>query len=141
MLKVVEIMTRYVDFLAADATARDAAVMMGELDVGAVPVGSAERLEGVVTDRDVLYRVVASGLDPNAVRVAEIMSRPVVSCTEEDTVRTALELMASHHIRRMPVLDTRGHVAGWVTLADLSRKLLVDSARLQGALSAMDELA
>ena len=48
----------------ADASAQDAAELMGEIDVGALPVGSAERLLGVVTDRDILYRVVAKGLDP-----------------------------------------------------------------------------
>ena len=139
MLKVVEIMTRYVEFLPPDATVRDAAVLMGELDVGAVPVGTAEELAGVVTDRDILYRVVVAGLDPGVVTVSEILSRPVVGCSEDDTVRTAMDLMAAHHIRRLAVRDTRGVVSGWVTLADLSRKLLVDSDRLQRALVAMDD--
>ena len=58
--RIVDVMTRYVEFLEPDATAQDAAVMMGELEIGSVPVGSAEQVEGIVTDRDILYRVVAA---------------------------------------------------------------------------------
>ena len=136
---VSEMMTRYVEFIAPDATVREAAVMMGELDVGGLPVGTPERMEGVLTDRDVLFRVVAGGLQPETARVAEVMSRPVVSCGETDGVGVAMDLMASHHIRRLPVLDQRGHVAGWVTLADLSRALLIESGSLQTALQGLED--
>ena len=136
---VSDVMTRYVEFVAPDATVRDAAVLMGELDVGGLPVGSPERIEGVLTDRDVLFRVVAGGLQPDVALVAEVMSRPVVSCAQSDDVRVAMDLMASHHIRRLPVLDQRDHVAGWVTLADLSRTLLIESGSLQAALQGLEE--
>ena len=133
MLKVLDVMTRHVEFLEPDATVRDAAVMMGDLDVGALPVGSAERLEGVVTDRDILYRVIAAGLD-GTTPVSDILSRPPVTCAEDDTLEAAMALLAAHHIRRLPVRDQQGGIAGWVTLADLSRKLLVESGELQAAL-------
>jgi CBS domain-containing protein len=139
MLRVSDVMTTYVEFIEPAATVKEAAEMMGDLDVGALPVGSTERVEGVVTDRDILYRVVAAGLDPNRVSVREIVSRPVVFCLEDDTVRSAMDAMAANHIRRMPVQDTAGRVTGWVTLADLARKLLVDSDTLQGALTALTD--
>jgi CBS domain-containing protein len=101
---------------------QEAAAMMGELDVGALPVGAPERLEGVLTDRDILYRVVARGLDCAAVRVRDVLTTPVLSCRAEDDVRDAMDLMAAHHIRRLPVRDAAGRVVGWVTLADLSRR-------------------
>ena len=139
MLRASDVMTTYVEFIDPAATVKEAAEMMGDLDVGALPAGSAERVEGVLTDRDILYRVVAAGLDPNRVRVREIVSRPVVFCLEDDTVRSAMDVMAANHIRRMPVQDAAGRVAGWVTLADLARKLLVDSGTLQGALAALTD--
>ena len=115
--------------------------MMGELDVGGIPVGSPQRLEGIVTDRDILFRLVARGLDSNATKVREIVSRPVVACGEDDSTKTVMDLMAAHHIRRMPVRNAEGIVSGWITLADLSRKLLVDSDTLQTALRDMTETA
>ncbi|MGK7869483.1 CBS domain-containing protein [Falsiroseomonas sp. E2-1-a20] len=132
-------MSRDVEFLAADVPVSEAAVMMGELEVGAVPVGTADRLEGVVTDRDILYRVVAKGLDCSVVRVREVMTRPVFACGEDDSVQAAMDLMASHHIRRMPVRDAQGLVVGWITLGDLSRRLLLDSGHLQQALREVTE--
>lgn len=139
MLRVSDLMTTYVEFIEPEATVKEAAEMMGELEVGALPAGSADRIEGVVTDRDILYRVVAAGLDPTRVRVREVLSRPVVACGEDDAVQSAMDVMAANHIRRMPVQDAAGRVVGWVTLADLARKLLVDSGTLQGALKALTD--
>ena len=139
MLRVSDVMTTYVEFIGPEATVKEAAEMMGELEVGALPAGSADRVEGVVTDRDILYRVVAAGLDPTQVRVRDVLSRPVVACGEEDAVQAAMDIMAANHIRRMPVRDAAGRVVGWVTLADLARKLLVDSGTLQGALKALTD--
>ena len=138
-MKISDLMSRYVEFIEGDASVKDAAVMMGELDVGGIPVGSPQRLEGIVTDRDILFRVVARGLDPNVTKAREIVSRPVVACGAADSTKTVMDLMAAHHTRRMPVRDAEGLVSGWITLADLSRKLLVDSDTLQTALRDMTE--
>ena len=104
-------------------------------------LGAADRLEGILTDRDVLYRVVARGLNPNAVRVREVASQPVSACGEDDAVEAAMDLMAAHHVRRLPVRDAAGRVVGWVTLADLARQLLVGSDALQTALRSLAEPA
>lgn len=138
-MKVSEVMSRDVEFIDGEATVADAAVMMGELEVGALPVGTAERLQGIVTDRDILYRVVAKGLDSAAVRIREVMTRPVIGCGEDEPIQAVMDLMASHHIRRMPVRDAAGVVTGWVTLADLSRRLLLDSGTLQASLREVTE--
>jgi CBS domain-containing protein len=140
-MKVSDLMNRDVEFIDADALVQEAAVMMGELDVGALPVGTPDDLEGIVTDRDILYRVVAQGLDGSAVRVRDVLSRPVIACSEDDTVQAVMDLMATHHVRRMPVRDPQGRVSGWITLADLSRKLLLDSAALQASLRHLTEAA
>ena len=138
-MRISDLMNRYVEFIDADALIKEAAVMMGELEVGALPVGSPDDIEGIVTDRDILYRVVARGLDCSAVRVRDVLSRPVIACNEDDTVQAVMDLMATHHIRRMPVRDPQGRISGWITLADLSRKLLLDSAALQGSLRELTE--
>ena len=137
--RVADFMSTDVEFIAADATVQDAAVLMGEIEVGALPVGSPDRLEGVVSDRDILYRLVARGRDPAAVAVREVMSRPVVSCRSTDKIRTAMDLMAANHVRRLAVTNEGGTVVGWLTLADLSRRLLVDQPAVQSALQAVTE--
>ncbi|WP_372624405.1 CBS domain-containing protein [Falsiroseomonas sp.] len=134
-MRVAEVMTREVEFIAPDAPVSAAAELMGELDVGALPVGGPGDLRGIVTDRDLLYRVVARGLDAGRVRVAEVLSAPVVTCREEDTLQAVLDLMAANHLRRLPVLDAGGRVTGWVTLADLARAMLHGNPALQSALA------
>ena len=140
-MKISEIMTSGTEFLDGASTVQEAAEMMGELDVGALPVGTAEHMLGVLTDRDILYRLVARGLDATATTAAEVMTTPVIACDVDDTVSGVMDAMASHHIRRMPVQDARGRVVGWVTLADLSRKLLLESEALQGFMHQMTERA
>jgi CBS domain-containing protein len=140
-MKVVDVMSGAIEFLPSDASAKEAAELMGELDVGALPVGTPEVIEGMLTDRDILFRVVAAGLDPTVVRAGEITSRPAISCEEGDPLQTAMDLMMANHIRRLPVRDDRGRITGIVTLADVARKLLVDSDTLQAALSGLTEAA
>lgn len=140
-MRVDEIMARHVEFIDGDAPVTEAAELMGELDVGALPVGAPDDLEGIVTDRDILYRVVAKGLDGAAVRVRDVASRPVIGCGGDDTVQAAMDLMAAHHVRRLVVRGDGGRVVGWITLADLARQLLVESGPLQEALRGLTEPA
>jgi CBS domain-containing protein len=133
MMTVGEVMTRHVEFVAPGASAQDAAALMGELDVSSLPVGTADALQGVITDRDLLYRVVAEGKDPRQTRVADVATRLVFTCRAEDPVNAAMDLMAAHNIRRLPVLDGE-RVVGWLTLSDLARRLLVDSTVVQAGL-------
>jgi CBS domain-containing protein len=134
-MRVADLMTREVEFIAPDAPVAAAAELMGELDVGALPVGGPAELRGIVTDRDLLYRVVARGLDAGQVRVAEVLSAPVITCRPEDGVAAVLDLMAANHLRRLPVVDAGGRVVGWITLGDLARAMLLDSPALQAALA------
>ena len=125
-------MSRDVEFIAPDASVQ-------EIEVGALPAGTAQRIEGVVTDRDILYRLVARGQDPVQTRVRDILSRPVITCSANDTLQAAMDLMAANHIRRLPVQDDTGVIIGWITLADISRRLLVEDVPLQTALKHLTE--
>ena len=133
-MKVADLMARHVEFIDADATVQDTAALMGELDVSALPVGSAEKLQGIITDRDILYRVVAEGKDPRRTTVLQIATKSVFSCRPDDTLTAAMDVMAAQNIRRLPVLDEAQRVVGWLTLSDLSRHLLVEREVVQTAL-------
>lgn len=138
-MKVTELMTRHVEFIEPDATAQEAAALMGELDVSALPVGSPDDLKGVITDRDLLYRVVAEGKDPKRTRVSEVATKLVFTCRGDDPLTAAMDLMASHNIRRLPVLEDE-RVVGWLTLSDVSRRLLVDSEVVQDGLKGLTDV-
>jgi CBS domain-containing protein len=122
-MKVADVMTRHVEFIEVEATAQEAASLMGELDVSALPIGSPQDLKGLITDRDLLYRVA---------------TKLVFTCRTDDPLTTAMDLMASHNIRRLPVIDGE-EVVGWLTLSDLSRRLLVDSEVVQNGLRDLTE--
>ena len=131
---VSEIMAKALEFIGPDATVQEAATLMSELDVGALPVGAAEDLLGILTDRDILFRVVAEGGDSTRVRVREVMSSSVFSCRDTDTLATAMDIMGAYHVRRLPVLDEAKHVVGWLTLSDVSRRLLLETDTIRNAL-------
>jgi CBS domain-containing protein len=138
-MRIAEVMTGHVAFILPEATVQEAAVMMGELDIGALPVGAEDDLIGIVTDRDILYRLVARGRDPARTRVREVMTSPVIACAPDDTVQAVMDLMAAQHIRRAPVREAAGRVLGWITLADLSRRLLLEDPALQDRLRQLTE--
>jgi len=133
-VKVSDLMAKHVEFIEPDATVQEAAALMGELDVSALPVGTAEDLKGVITDRDILYRVVAEGKDPRRTDVLQAATRTIFTCRPDDTLKVAMDLMASQNLRRLPVVDEAERVIGWLTLSDLSRHLLVGSEVVQTAL-------
>lgn len=131
---VSDVMATTLEFVAPDATVQAAAVLMGELEVGALPVGSAGDLQGVITDKDIFYRVVAEGRSSAEVRVRDVMTTTVFTCAEGDTLEEALDLMGAYHVRRLPVLNAVGALSGWLTLTDISRVLLQETGAIAAAL-------
>lgn len=138
-MKVAELMAKNVEFLEPNATVQDAAMLMGELDVSALPIGTADDLKGVITDRDILYRVVAEGKEPRRTQALQVASKEIFSCRPDDEVGVAMDLMAAQSVRRLPVLDEAQRVVGWLTLSDLSREMLVKSEVVQNALRAITD--
>jgi len=113
-------MTSGVDTLEPTCTVQQAATRMAELDVGAILVGTADDLQGVLTDRDIILRLVVDARNPAEVQVAEVMSSRVFSCNENDSLEAAFQQMREHQVRRLPVRDQSGKVTGIVTLSDLA---------------------
>ncbi len=114
-----ELMTPSVEIISPNATAADAARKMMDLDVGAIPVCDGEKLLGMVTDRDLVLRVMAIGRDPVQARVSEAMTGGLVYCFEDDDSEVAAEIMADKQIRRLPVLSRTKRLVGIVSIGDL----------------------
>ena len=115
-----EIMTSTVDVISRETNAAEAALKMKYLNVGAIPVCDGERLCGMVTDRDLVVRVVAKGLDPKQVHVSEATSSEVFFCYEDEDLEKASQVMAQKQIRRLPILSRGKKLVGIVSLGDLA---------------------
>ena len=120
MSRVREIMTPGVDVIAPTATTADAARNMKNLDVGAIPVCEGENLLGMVTDRDLVLRVMADGRNPLEAKVGEVMTPGLYFCYDDEEVETAAALMSEKQIRRLPVLSRTQRLVGIVSLGDLA---------------------
>ena len=121
-MKLREIMTPKVETVDAGDSIRRVADFMRKNDVGILPVFSKRELVGVVTDRDIVIRAVARGLDPEKARVQEVMTANVESGTEDMDVRDAAKIMEDKKIRRFFVLDAARRVLGIVTLGDIATR-------------------
>jgi len=115
-----DIMSRNVETIRPDSVIQEAASKMQTLDVGSLPVCDNERLLGVVTDRDITIRAVASGLDPRSTKVSDAMTPELIYCYEDEPVREAAKLMERHQIRRLPILNRNKQLVGIVSLGDLA---------------------
>jgi CBS domain-containing protein len=116
---IVDVMSTPPVCLPGSATVRQVAELMRDEGIGDVMVVDGERISGFVTDRDIVVRALAEGLDPDECRVADICSRHLVTLDASDTVKHAIELMRQHAVRRLPVVD-HGQPAGIVTIGDLA---------------------
>jgi CBS domain-containing protein len=117
---------------------------MRESDTGIVPVIEdpfTPRLVGVVTDRDLCLRVVAAGRDPSSTWVDGCMTRDPVCCTEQDEDSLALDLMKTHQIRRLPVVNEKHEVVGMLSLGDLVRKARIEASLITATLRSICEPA
>jgi CBS domain-containing protein len=123
--RVGDIMTRGAQVIRPDGTVFEAASLMRQLDVGALPVCDGRRLRGMLTDRDIVVRVLADGRDPHLTNVQDVMSSELVYAFEDDPVTQAARLMREHQIRRVPIVDRDKNLVGIVSLGDLA----VDAGR------------
>ena len=115
-----DIMTAEPRALAPGASAMEAAQVMRDNDIGDVVVLEEERLYGIVTDRDIVVRVLAEQSDPSAVRLADICSRELTTIAPDASVAEAVRLIREKSIRRLPVVEDDGQVVGIVSLGDIA---------------------
>jgi CBS domain-containing protein len=115
-----DVMTRDVQVVRPEATVFEAASLMKRLDVGALPVCDGRRLQGMLTDRDVVVRSVADSRDPQLATAREAMTEEVIYAFEDDSVEKGAELMRKHRIRRLPIVSREKNLVGIVSLGDLA---------------------
>ena len=111
--------------LPTDPVMRAAQIMKTE-DVGPVPVvedKDEKKLTGIVTDRDLALKVVAEARDAKTTTVEDVMSEGLVTCRENDDVRSVLALMEENQLRRIPVVDKRDHLVGIIAQADVATRM------------------
>ena len=124
MTRAREIMTPGIEFLKTTDTAAEAAKKLARADIGALPVCEPDgHLTGVVTDRDIVVKVIAESKDPKQTRLAELADQPeVVTIGADDPVEEVFEVMKKYKVRRLPVIDGT-EVVGVISQADVARNL------------------
>lgn len=144
-MKVTEIMTKRPVCCWPSSSTLSAALLMQEADTGVVPVIQdpfTPMLVGVVTDRDLCLYVVAGGRDPASSWVDGCMTRDPIWCGEQDDVSRALELMKTHRLRRLPVVNEKHEVTGVLSIGDVvARRAGVDASVIAEVLRSICEPA
>ena len=117
-----DIMTSGAEFVDAGTTVLEAAKKLAQEDIGALPICEDEHLKGMITDRDIVVKVLAAGKDPQTTKVIDLIQGEVVTIGADDSVEEAAQTMAKHQVRRLPVIDGT-KLVGMVAQADLARHL------------------
>jgi len=120
-MKVKELMSKHVEYIAPTETTKEAAHMMHELHVGVLPVMKNDQLVGIITDRDICCKVTATGRGAGWTKVEEVMSKDVTTCFDDQDIGDATKLMMKKHIRRLPVVDHYDTMVGLLSVDDLAR--------------------
>lgn len=122
MQSISEIMTRDATVISPNDNVQQAARIMRDWNIGAIPVCDGKRLVGMITDRDITTRAVAQGISPADTKVADIMTDQVQWCYEDQTAGEVLQQMGDQQIRRIPVVNRNKELTGVVSLGDLATR-------------------
>ncbi len=131
-MKAQDIMTKNPTLCVTNTKLDEVARMMVESDCGEIPVvRSKEKAEllGVVTDRDICCRAVAAGKSPSLTSASDIMSSPAVTVSPDTNISECYKLFEEREIKRLPVVDQRGHCVGIISLTDVAEKAPEQYAR------------
>jgi CBS domain-containing protein len=115
-----DVMTPNPTTVSESDSIRDAARIMKDQDTGVVPVVDGRKIVGLVTDRDIVVRLVAEGRNPSDARVNEVMTKSIRSVQEDASIDEALNLMSRAEIRRVPVVNGSNELVGIVSIGDIS---------------------
>ncbi|HZT64192.1 MAG TPA: CBS domain-containing protein [Acidimicrobiales bacterium] len=124
MTKAREIMTKGTEFAKMEESIAEAAKRMAKSDVGVLPIcNDQKRLQGMLTDRDIVVKVIAQGKDPQKTKVSDVaQGTEVVTIGADDSIEEALRTMKDHKVRRLPVVDG-SEVVGMVSQGDIATSL------------------
>ena len=119
-LRIRDLMTRNIIWLSMEKSVVDAAIEMNKRDISSVLLKSGDEFVGIVTDRDIIDKVVAQDLNPRGVRLAEVMKSPLISISDDASVQEAAEKMRNNKIRRL-VVKNKEQVVGIISESDIIR--------------------
>jgi len=119
-MQIKQIMTTGVEVIRPDETLQEAARKMRSIDVGPLPVCDGDRVLGMITDRDIVLRATAEGLDPRTTPVEEAMTPAIVYCYQDQDIEEAAVLMKERQLRRLVVLDRDKKLVGILSLGDIA---------------------
>ena len=124
VLTVNDVMTERVITTDVDDSVKNAARAMAKFGISSLLVFSEEGLKGILTERDIITRIVCAGLDPSEVPVCDVMSEPVIVVAPDTPLENAVELMLVHQIKKLPIIDQKEesyNVLGIISLVDVAR--------------------
>ena len=124
--------------IGASASVVEAARLMRDEHIGSLPITDDEELVGMITDRDITTRVVAEAADPKRTSVGDVVSRDLISVEPDEDLEEAVQLMASHQVRRLPVVEN-GRLVGIVAQADVALNLRENEQRTGELVEAISE--
>lgn len=119
-MQIKQVMTRNVEVIRPDTGLQEAAAKMKDLDVGSLPVCDGTRLQGMLTDRDITIRAVASGMDTTQTKASDVMTAEILYCYDDQEVEEAAIVMQEQQIRRLPIVNRDKELVGIVALGDLA---------------------
>jgi CBS domain-containing protein len=123
-MRVKEIMTRYLVCCFPEDTAQSVAQILRDEDIGSMPVitdKKSQRLEGIITDRDLCCQIIAAGLDPKTTPIGPYITRDPIMCRPEQSLDSCERLMRAHRVRRIPIVDDEARCVGILSQADVAR--------------------
>lgn len=120
-MNVKDLMTANVEHTTPDTGTKEAAHQMHESHVGVLPVLDDDKLVGMVTDRDICCKVVATGHSAGRTKVSEIMSAEVATCFDDQNIGDATDIMVKKHVRRLAVLNRDNAIVGILSVDDLAK--------------------
>lgn len=122
-LLVKDVMTAHVETIDPDESLQMAATKMRACDIGLLPVFSDERLMGMLTDRDIVVRAIAEGLDPLTTPVRRAMTAQVFCCYDDEELTEAAAEMEDRAVRRLAVMDREERLVGILSIDDIAREM------------------
>jgi CBS domain-containing protein len=121
-MQIQEAMTQHAEWIDPNISLKEAARIMRDRDIGCLPVGENDRLIGMITDRDIVCRAVADGVDPTATTARDVMSKGITYCFEDQDLEDAARLMEEKQIHHLPVLSRQKRMVGILSMSDLALK-------------------
>ena len=118
-MKVKQAMHKGAQWAGPDTSIELLASLMQKRDIGAIPIGENDKLIGMVTDRDIVCRCIAKGLDPKTATARDVMTAGIIFCLDKQELDDAARMMETKHVRRLPVINGKKRMVGMLSLGDV----------------------